>query len=968
MQSCDLFGKDEFRIVEPAYHLMLTRRYQQRMLVIFAALLLCVGGVFALTATQQGNVLLLDGKKTPLLFARNGPDAQDLAAYHALGFNTLLVQIGSPGPTPLANAESLMNAAEHEGLYVLVELSNGRWSDAQSPDARTAEYQQAATRYLDNVIPLLAKHTNLVGWVISTVDEGKFACNVLTFVDYLRQKYGGEAEVLDAWSVKDNDGNVTQSPQQFTFALMSVMSLNAYIAAFARYKEVGERIREDYTAFEALGTDRDKAFQQYLAQRYQSPSSVATAWRCANNWAVHDWKDLSQHSILKHEHDRPGSSPASLLALANYQASFSPALMNWWASEVKKRDAEHLLFAGAQFSYRTIISLPHSLNGVLTECYPGVAEADIDTQNPQAIDIARRGNQFIVLAGILAQDIDTRRLTNAIVTAAVHGAAGLCLTDWPALSAPPRGNASADTCSAVQSTFAALRANHLLGMTPATKSAIVYEPYLPGPPGARAHGLYGYLTPTMLFPSPHMPFATFSNGTAAGQVDYLAASDLLNTALLNRYAVVILPSVFDLPVNDDPQQDTQQALLNYVRQAGHTVVADLGVGTMQANQDFCNLPPTMIQLFNLRNVTKTIGIERANMNLSLDQPFTERFPSLRPGYRTNGTASGYVVSRFLPMLPLPRTQLLFDLVKGTGFTRPTVHTPTILALEPTRGAFIFHQSQDTQTPANGGYALFFPFALYQNWIPGLDPIFGAFHRDLMGLNADAILTRPTDFFPQLTEMSTYADGSLIIWTKQQTRPALTINTPERRLYLTPEGQGDLGPQATNFQFHAAGFHLLRPLPLSPSDITTPPFSYSVTQYAASGIDISIFGSGDGQVRPYTLQLFTGAYQVKPGSQHQAIITTPSAAQNLTLTADTDPTIPNKGILTLTLPAGECRMQLTPIYSGDSNDVVVKVHSLDDIDLTMDLHKLDNTDITVDLHKLDDTEPIVEVKPLVGGKK
>ena len=944
---------------------MWTQRCRLRLYWILSALLLCTGGVLALTPSQQGNVLLIDGHATPLLFARNGPgtDARDLAAYRALGFNTLLVRIDSSGPAPLAAAEQLMSAAEQQGLYLLVELCNGHWSAEQSPDTRMAEYQTAAGRYLDNVIPRLAKHPNLVGWVISTVDEARFSCNILNFADYLRQKYGGEADVLDAWSVKDNDGNVIAAPLKFNFTLINQVSLANYISAFATIaspqgKEVPELIRADYTAYQALCAARDAAFHQYLARKYLSPAGVAAAWRCKYTWAVRGWQDLTQASILKHEHDRPGSSPASLLELASYQASFSPALMGWWSNALLQRDAQHLLFAGAQFSYRTLISLPHTLNGVLTECYPGVAEADIDTQNPQAIDIARRGNQFIVLAGILAQNIDADRLTNAIVTAAVHGAAGVCLTDWPALTDTTQGEATARVRDAVQSTFTAMRQLALWGLVPAAKTAIVYSPYLPGPPGGRTHGLYGYLTPSVLFPSARLPFFTFREGCGAGLVDYLAVGDLLNTTLLNRYAVVMLPSVFDLPVNADPRLDTQQALLTYARQAGHTVVADLGVGTMQANRDFYNLPVTMVQLLNIRNVSQHIGIEFTKENLTPDQPFTARFPTLHPGFRSMGIGSGgYVVTHSVPMLPLPHTSLIFDFTKGTGFnTPPAIHAPTILSLKPTRGVFIFHQSMDTQGPANGGYAIFFPFPLYQNWVPGLDPIFDEFHHDLLGLNADALLTCPNDFFPVLTEMGSYDDGSLIVWTKQLTRPALTRLTPERKLYLTTaDGQGNLGPQATNFQFQTAGFHLLRPLPLTPADISAPPFSYSVTQYSARGVDLHILGCDDGQPRSLTLRLGSGAYPVAPGAQHLLTISTESTSQTVALTADADPAHPEQGILTLALPAGACRVQLTPVASAGDTQVVVNVHDMNSSNTPIGVHALP-------INPPDDTEPVINVHP------
>src|SRR5690606_36997136 len=119
-----------------------------------------------------------------------------------------------------------------------------------------------------------------------------------------------------------------------------------------------------------------------------------------------------------------------------------------------------------------------------------------------------------------------------------------------------------------------------------------------------------------LAPGPDALIFQLRKGTCFGQFDYLAADDLAAVPLA-RYQTILLPSVLDLP------EESQDALLRYV-QAGGTVLADIGIGTVQANKDYFSLTPKLMQLFNVRNAP---GLERVQLNLEVTEPFA-RFPSL----------------------------------------------------------------------------------------------------------------------------------------------------------------------------------------------------------------------------------------------------------------------------------------------------------------------------------------------------
>ena len=75
------------------------------------------------------------------------------------------------------NRSHIITAAADEGLYVLIELADGPWSASQYADLSEQSYLDNTTYYLDSVIPKLRALPNVVGWVISTVDETRCTSN-----------------------------------------------------------------------------------------------------------------------------------------------------------------------------------------------------------------------------------------------------------------------------------------------------------------------------------------------------------------------------------------------------------------------------------------------------------------------------------------------------------------------------------------------------------------------------------------------------------------------------------------------------------------------------------------------------------------------------------------------------------------------------------------------------------------------
>ncbi len=325
---------------------------------------------------------------------------------------------------------------------------------------------------------------------------------------------------------------------------------------------------------------------RYPGEDIKSLSAINACW----DFRFAKYDDIHIQTILRREQEKPGSSPYSLLEVARYQSLTPTLMMSWWAEQVASRDAGHLLFAGAQRSYRTLVGVPSKIHdvvtaqplwapysheltdspatvrGIVTECYPGVAEADRETHNPQAIDLARHGNRFIVLAGILARQVDASYYKNYLYLGPLHGAAGIGVSDFPALLA------SAPLQQVTKFALEDISARGLLNRVPVPSTAMVYDPSSLGlNEGKRS--LYGF-APGLGYYSPGLLMFYLRNGTRYGQIDYLAAGDLPQVLPATRYRTVILPAVFDLPA------PAQMALLSFV-DGGGTILGDLGIGMFQ---------------------------------------------------------------------------------------------------------------------------------------------------------------------------------------------------------------------------------------------------------------------------------------------------------------------------------------------------------------------------------------------------
>ena len=839
-----------------------------RALALMALLVLLRAPGGALTVTQQGNRVIIDGVPTALTFARGVLDPAQVPAYHALGFNTLLVRIDSPGSIALEKADALIAAGEREGLYLLLELANGSWSAGQRADLHDEDYVHNVTRYLQTIVPHISTHPRLVGWIISTVEEGRLVCDLGTFGQFLTEKYETLAALNDAWSLSESDGQASYRSHIPSFDVLTVQ--NAPMLANSR-PAILKLVKADIEEYRKLGVARDADFHRFLAPRYPTLQALNQYW----DFKFTSWDSVHVETVERRNKERPNSSPRSLLDLATYRAGVPRGLLAWWVEQVRAADAHHLVFAGGQRSYRTLSNLPDTVSGAFTECYPGVAEVDEEHHNPQAIDIARHGNRYIALAGISARHVSGEQLVHYLYTAALHGAAGVGVQDWATLAGAD------DLREPLRIALDDLNKRALLNQTPTPRVAMVYTPYAPG---KRTGGgqLYGYM-PGFISDGPGMFYFTLRQGTCYGQLDYLAPDDLPHVTL-SAYQTLLLLSVLDLPVT------AQKALSDFVLNGG-TALADLGLGTMQAIGDFQQLPPKMMELFRVMQVA---GLTETRLNLQVYRSPVPEFPSLISGLRTTGLGDGYAVVRSAQATPIAGADLLFTTVASRQIVLPSPRPYQPLSRQPANGMFIARPGK--------GVALYTPCSLYQAWLPGF-MVFEEFHRDLFGRGAAIALDFPIDFLPAHAAVATFADGRIALWGQDQSRvSARLLDNPRREIYTIPDGWCEIGPDGTRLRCEHGGFHLAEraPITLDPAAFVV---SIAVTQNTPQGLVVDIGADDANSAQPVTLRVGSGAtamargmYVITPGSQHQVTMVAGDAGKIQQLQAD------DLGILRLTVPA------------------------------------------------------------------
>lgn len=615
-------------------------------------------------------------------WCRGVSNAGELDAYVAAGFDTLVVPLewrtGDAADDAFAAPLSLAREGAKRKLKIIYALPAAP-SDVRGTrvSAASPSYCAVWDTWAQGAISTLSGTPNLAGWMLP--DDSR---SLVSFED------GGFRRYLRAH-----------------FA--SINALNA-------------RWRTTYDSFDSINTDDIAA--TVAARQNQT--------RGAGSDALPPLGSASPAPI--DANDGAGFHPASLF-LADWKAGEWSDLMAQWAATVRESDAKHLVFSGACPDYAQLIAMPEGVDVSVAAVGPNVAEPDIVTGNPQAVDIARHGQSHAALTQIslagtpdLPPDALAQVLPRWIDAALAHGSRGVAFSDFSVLkSSAPLGKTLAQTLKRIKSDRQsndsdAPVASFAVLLEPLAEGATVQMGEVPAP-----RGLYGF-GEGLASGEPSNLVASLHWGTAFGGVDFLSPSDL-SRADLSRYSTILAPQLLDC------SSDSASKLTDYVR-GGGVLVADLGLGALQNGGSPDALPPSMALLAG--------GVG----------PFTMRDAA----FNVRGAASHPLFPTWAKVLADRPGMTLSsgDGRDGTAFDGPTGFSPApseagVLAVGAGEGTM---RANLSIAQAGRGFFVFAPFRLWANWQPG-QAGFDGFFGDLFARGAG--LAIPTDALTPLPTGTTF---------------------------------------------------------------------------------------------------------------------------------------------------------------------------------------------------------------------
>lgn len=568
----------------------------------------------------------------------------------------------------------------------------------------------------------------------------------------------------------------------------------------------------------ALKTASEAGFARWIAANYADVRTLNAQWltrfgslddvtMAAAGQVADAWKKRKDAATPETRADAPDTvwpfHPAAL-ALSQYRLDAYRALISRWARTVKNLDKSQPLFSGALPDYAQLLALPPQVDVSVPAVFPGVAENDFQTHNPQAVDVARRGNRFRAVA-MLSTFASTRNgappdsaglppdalaglLPFWCRESLLHGASGLAFSSWDGLLQNPSARA------ALQATLRDLQSpqwRDLWKTPPIATTAVVLTPLADGYTRAAENprGLYGF-GENLVFGEPSNLVYELRHGSSFGGVDFLAPEDVdfdstsnateaflpnaapqysldekpvasifsapregaVKRTPLSRYGALLLPQALSV----SPQ--LSDALGKYAT-GGGIVVADLGFGALQNGGRVLAMPEALAKLFG---VARGVALAEMSFNLRAGET-SELLPAwsreiegaLRGSFLTLGGNRGAAFSGAALLsgaLPAGTVQLGFappprDLNPGD--------VGVSLSLKP-RGA---------------GALIYAPFFLWRDWRPEHFG-FAALHGDLMlrratllQSSAPAIVPAPGPLagaVPLSPEVVDYGDAILLI--------------------------------------------------------------------------------------------------------------------------------------------------------------------------------------------------------------
>ncbi|HUU54446.1 MAG TPA: beta-galactosidase trimerization domain-containing protein [Armatimonadota bacterium] len=596
----------------------------------------------------------------------------------------------------------------------------------------------------------------------------------------------------------------------------------------------------------------DAGFISYLRIWYSSLNALNESW--GTTYAV--WDEITLGAARDVDSGLPYGIGRASVDYASYQESAYADALSLWAKAVRTADPGRLLFAASLPDYRSIASVPALFDAMVIETYPTAAEADWETHNVHAVDIARRANRFAAVQTLqVGSDTSQAQVASWAGLALAHGAAGLAFSSWTAVKA-------SEELRAALPWIAQMALEQAYPDTPLAQTAIVYEP-IAGGVMMRGRALYGYLdgvTPG----SPTNLFAAARAGSRFGLLDVLGWEDLAEMDL-SQYGTIIAPTVFYLP------DEAQLALHNYVLRGGALVV-DAGIGMYQAEGTTDSMPPIIREILGLRYLDLANFSEEgvAPGDVIYGETFDPAVPTeIQPlAPNQEGQEIDPALTRFVQGLELFLTQA--DVAQYLGER--------------------FVSEGDTGLRVKGlgkGFAVYSPDFLYDTW-DASDPYFNEFHDRVLSYGSDLEITEPDGVWPGVT--ATFYDGwSVGVASPYGVPTSVLARGAGNQMYWVPSG-------AVRFYSAATGdrVELLFPGEAVARAVAVPIFVWpleeegvvavSIVRYERDGIELVLNGTGNearvwggevemigGEATPVEIEVKSGAYPVSPDSVHRVVV-------------------------------------------------------------------------------------------------
>ncbi len=630
----------------------------------------------------------------------------------------------------------------------------------------------------------------------------------------------------------------------------------------------------------------DNGFIGYLQSWYSAVSALNNSW--GTDYA--DWSEIGLgaprdiDSALSQGLGRASVDYAYYCELAYADA------ISLWAKSLRAVNPGWLVFAGALTDYRSLISLRDDVDGMVLATYPSLAEADWDTHNVHAVDIARRANQFAPVQTLEVGSGTTRGSAVAWAGLALaHGAAGLAFSSWSAVR-------DSEALAAAVDDINGLVRDNGYPQQPRAQAAILYEP-IAGGTMRNGRSLYGYLdgvTPN----SPSNLFWPSRAGDRYGLLDVLKW-DMLGDADLSQYGAIIAPMAFYLP------EEAQLTLQNYVLRGGALVV-DLGAGMYQADGVVTSVPAILREVIGLRYLDLA-PIEQ-QPGVDYGQPYNTATPTpIGPlALGQEGKEIDPALTRFVQSLELFLTRA--DVAKYLGDD--------------------FIENGDSGLRVNGlgeGFTVFAPFFLYENWDNSSD-LFNDFHDRMLSRKSDLEIIAPEGIWPGVA--ATFYEGwSLGVASPDGFATSVLTFGANNQVYLVPGGVTRLGNAAEDnaAELLLPGGPLARavPLPIYVWLLDESSFaSVSVVRYQRDRIELVVNGNGaearmtEGRVEmvggastAMEIEIRSGLYPLASDSTHKVTIEGSGARRNSEQELMPNP---ETGSLVISDNLARARIVITPV--------------------------------------------------------